>query len=213
MKKRYRVFLLDVVYVLACLLFLFLTITSVSKDVISIIINGILFVVVFWIFFNAKRTMKNIVDITRNLTNASHKITVDFQKEQRYLWEKYNDENSESLFQNEYLVEIYKKYIFERNRLASISENKYKCDISDYINEDLIDSLMKKNVYNLVPGVMTGLGILGTFVGLSFGLQNFNTGSTKEIEESIAPLMNGIKVAFHTSMYGMLFSFFFNYVY
>ena len=213
MKKKYRVHLLDVVYVIACLLFLFLTITSESRDVTSIIINGVLFVVVFLIFFNAKRTMKNIVDITRNLQNATKKITVDFEKEQKYLWEKYSSENNETLFQNKYLVEIYKKYMFERNRLASISENKYKCDISDYINEDLIDSLMKKNVYNLVPGVMTGLGILGTFIGLSFGLQNFNTGSTQEIEASIAPLMNGIKVAFHTSIYGMLFSLCFNYVY
>lgn len=213
MKKKYRVPLLDVVYVFACLLFLFLTITSESRDVISIIINGVLFVIVFWIFFNAKRTMKNIVDITRNLQNATKKITVDFEKEQKYLWEKYSSENSEVLFQNKYLTEIYKKYMCERNRLASISENNYKCDISDYINEDLIDSLMKKNVYNLVPGVMTGLGILGTFIGLSFGLQNFNTGSTQEIEASIAPLMNGIKVAFHTSIYGMLFSLCFNYVY
>lgn len=77
----------------------------------------------------------------------------------------------------------------------------------------MIDALMKKNVYNLVPGVMTGLGILGTFVSLSLGLQNFNTGNTEEIEASIAPLMNGIKVAFHTSIYGMLFSLVFNYVY
>ena len=116
-------------------------------------------------------------------------------------------------FQNEHLMKVYKKYRFDRKRLATVSANNYKCDISDYINEDLIDSLMKKNIYNLVPGVMTGLGILGTFVGLSFGLQNFNTGGTEEIEASIAPLMNGIKVAFHTSIYGMLFSLFFNYIY
>lgn len=213
MRKNYRIHLLDFVYGATFLLFLYLTFSSESRDIYSIIINGLLFMIVFWIFFNAKRTMKSIVAITQDLKNATQKITVDFEKDQKYLWEKYNSENCEALFQNSHLVDIYKKYTFERKRLASISENKYKCDISDYINEELIDSLMKKNVYNLIPGVMTGLGILGTFVGLSFGLQNFNTGNTEEIEASIAPLMNGIKVAFHTSIYGMLFSLFFNYVY
>ena len=60
---------------------------------------------------------------------------------------------------------------------------------------------------------MTGLGILGTFIGLSLGLQHFSTGSTAEVTNSIAPLMDGIKVAFHTSIYGMVFSLVFNYVY
>ena len=212
MKKNY-IHLLDMVYGLAVIVCLYLTFTSESLDINSIVINGALFIIVFWIFFKAKKAMKNIVDITQDLKNAIQKITTDFEQEQKYLWEKYNGENGEALFQNNYLVESYKKYTFERNRLASISENKYKCDVSDYINEEMIDALMKKNVYNLVPGVMTGLGILGTFVGLSFGLQNFNTGNTEEIEASIAPLMNGIKVAFHTSIYGMLFSLVFNYVY
>lgn len=212
MKKSY-INLLNIVYGFAVLVCLYLTFTSQSLDIYSIIINVLLFVIVFWIFFKAKNTMKNIVNITQDLKNATQKITTDFEQEQKYLWEKYNGENGEALFQNNYLVESYKKYTFERNRLASISENKYKCDVSDYINEEMIDVLMKKNVYNLVPGVMTGLGILGTFVGLSFGLQNFNTGNTEEIEASIAPLMNGIKVAFHTSIYGMLFSLVFNYVY
>lgn len=212
MKKNY-IHLLDIVYGLAVVVCLYLTFTSESLDINSIMINGALFIIVFWIFLKAKKAMKNIVDITQDLKNAIQKITTDFEQEQKYLWEKYNGENGETLFQNNYLVESYKKYTFERNRLASISENKYKCDVSDYINEEMIDALMKKNVYNLVPGVMTGLGILGTFVGLSFGLQNFNTGNTEEIEASIAPLMNGIKVAFHTSIYGMLFSLVFNYVY
>ncbi len=60
---------------------------------------------------------------------------------------------------------------------------------------------------------MTGLGILGTFIGLTIGLQQFNTGSASEITNSISPLIQGIKVAFHTSIYGMVFSLIFSFVY
>ena len=73
--------------------------------------------------------------------------------------------------------------------------------------------MIKKGILSIIPGVMTGLGILGTFIGLSIGLQNFNTGSAAEITNSIAPLMDGIKIAFHTSIYGMVFSLIFNFVY
>lgn len=44
------------------------------------------------------------------------------------------------------------------------------------------------------------LGVLGTFVGIFIGLQNFNINS---IEESIPPLLSGLKTAFVTSIYGM----------
>ena len=60
----------------------------------------------------------------------------------------------------------------------------YKCDIEEYINFNLIDTVIHRNRMNQVAGVMTGLGILGTFIGLSIGLQSFNTGSTAEITNS-----------------------------
>ena len=67
-------------------------------------------------------------------------------------------------------------------------ERSAQCDIDDYLNEYYIDSVMKCGLISIVPGVMTGLGILGTFIGLSFGLQNFNTGSASIITDSIPPV-------------------------
>ena len=107
----------------------------------------------------------------------------------------------------------YQDYQYELERIVHTDKTYYKCDIEDYIGFDLIDSTIHRDRLNQVAGVMTGLGILGTFIGLSLGLQSFNTGTTAEITNSIAPLMGGIKVAFHTSIYGMVFSLVFNYIY
>ena len=60
---------------------------------------------------------------------------------------------------------------------------------------------------------MTGLGILGTFVGLIVGLANFNTSSTQEITNGIENLLGGIKTAFHTSIGGVCISLIYNYFY
>lgn len=212
MQKKNKIWILVITFVILGGFCLYLMFTGENKGLNrDSAINIALFAIVAWIYFHARKKMKIIVDITCDLYQATEKIK-NCEKESKDLWEKYSSDNNE-LFQNEELKEVYEKYLLERKRLASISDNKYKCDISEYINEEFIDSLMKKNLYNLVPGVMTGLGILGTFVGLSFGLEEFNTGNTQEIEASIAPLMSGIKVAFHTSIYGMIFSLVFNYVY
>jgi hypothetical protein len=49
-------------------------------------------------------------------------------------------------------------------------------------------------------GEIVGLGILGTFWGIFIGLQSFDT---THIQESIPPLLDGLKTAFLTSIAGM----------
>ena len=84
------------------------------------------------------------------------------------------------------------------------------CDISDYINEDLLDKIGHASYNEMVGAILTGTGILGTFVGLVFGLSDFNVA---EIESTLDPLIAGIKVAFLTSIYGMVSSVIFNLYY
>lgn len=47
---------------------------------------------------------------------------------------------------------------------------------------------------------LVSVGVLGTFVGIFIGLQHFDP---HEIDKSIPPLLNGLKVAFVTSILGM----------
>lgn len=51
-----------------------------------------------------------------------------------------------------------------------------------------------------VPTLLTSLGILGTFVGIVIALLDFDSG---QIAESIPPLLDGVKVAFVTSVFGL----------
>lgn len=52
---------------------------------------------------------------------------------------------------------------------------------------------------------IVGLGLLGTFLGIFLGLQDFNP---NQIQESIPPLLEGLKTAFWTSILGMSVSMF-----
>jgi len=58
-------------------------------------------------------------------------------------------------------------------------------------------------VYDSIPTVFTTLGILGTFVGIYFGLQKFDV---NDITGSIPTLLDGLKTAFTTSILGISLS-------
>ena len=51
-----------------------------------------------------------------------------------------------------------------------------------------------------LSGLMTGVGILGTFFGVVVGLQDFDP---NKISDSIGPLLDGLKVSFSTSVMGL----------
>ena len=55
-------------------------------------------------------------------------------------------------------------------------------------------------------GTLVGLGLLGTFLGLTLGIKDFDSSSTQNIQKSIQLLLSGMGTAFITSLVGMLLS-------
>lgn len=56
---------------------------------------------------------------------------------------------------------------------------------------------------NAGSGLLVGLGLLGTFLGLTIGVMDFDSGSAEAIQSSINELLNGMGTAFATSLVGM----------
>lgn len=81
-----------------------------------------------------------------------------------------------------------------------------RCDIQNFLNEDAIENYVHRSVLEGVSDILTSLGILGTFVGLVMGLREFDPSGYEQMTGSVTPLINGIKVAFITSIYGIALS-------
>ena len=79
-------------------------------------------------------------------------------------------------------------------------------DVEDYINEDEIDLHVHKKILEMAPDIFTSLCILGTFIGLVWGLKSFEPSSYETMTTSVSALVDGIKVAFLTSIYGIAFA-------
>ena len=173
----------------------------------------IILVIVAIIFLTCERTaFMPVSSMVTDLKRVTMRIRGDSEGTEQFLWNKYRA-MGENLFTDDTLRSRYRDFLRESDRVAAMGKVYIRCDLEDYINEELTDEACHRGLLGQVPGALTGLGILGTFVGLSLGLQHFATESTVAITESIAPLMGGIKVAFYTSIYGMVFSLVFNYVF
>lgn len=161
----------------------------------------IAFIVVFLaiIFAEALFCRSRLISITKNLKMARQNLK-DLTLEKNTL--------PDNIFENKYLNKLYSDY-----KNACINRN---ADITEYINEATINTCANKNISDLIPGMMTALGILGTFIGLAVGLQKFSIGNDEvELIKNITGLTDGIKIAFHTSIIGVslsiVYSFLHNY--
>ena len=132
-----------------------------------------------------------LLNITRRLRGKLESLSKNF---------------AEDLIKNDELfTQVWKDY---QESFIEFNEGKKTDELSyDYFNEkNLLSSNTNLRLINSIPATLVGIGILGTFVGLTYGISNFQTGSTEEIKSSIQDLLSGMGTAFVSSIYGMLLS-------
>ncbi|MBK84517.1 MAG: hypothetical protein CMD81_11875 [Gammaproteobacteria bacterium] len=82
-----------------------------------------------------------------------------------------------------------------------------------YLNaRELMPDLFDNKFVGFVPSLMTGFGVLGTFIGIQLGIGGleFNVDDIENVTNSITMLLAGSTVAFMTSIWGIFFSLIFS---
>ena len=85
------------------------------------------------------------------------------------------------------------------------------CNVEDYINDDTVThGPGNATLAELIPSLLTSLGILGTFMGMTSGLSGLDVSSTETMMAGIQNLLQGMQYAFGTSVAGVACSIVFN---
>ncbi len=85
------------------------------------------------------------------------------------------------------------------------------CNVEDYINDDTVThGPGNAPLAELIPGLLTSLGILGTFIGMMRGLGGLDFSNADAIIDGIPTLLTGMQFAFGTSVAGVSCSIIFN---
>lgn len=182
-------------------------ISSYSNLIINIgflLLIGILFII-------SAASFSKLHRCTWALVNVTGLIKKEYAEKNQNLWSVYK--GKKNIFENEMLDDAFSRY---QKYIAAYETKKgllKTCDLEVYINEDLLDQAGSSHFNSSLSGTLTGLGILGTFIGLSLGLGAFSGDDIYTISDNVGPLLSGMKVAFHTSVYGIFFSLIFNFIY
>ena len=183
-----------------------------TSSTVNLMINvGFLFLMGALLFVSLK-SFKQVANCTDELIYETSQLQEKYKNNGgKNLSSEYLKETQ--VFEDLELNEAFKKYQTQMKLFWTKRGFREVCDIEEYINEDLMDRIGKNFFNSAMPGTLTGLGILGTFLGLSLGLASFQGGDLLELSDNMGPLLGGMKVAFHTSVYGILFSLVFSFVY
>lgn len=209
--KSYRVLFIFYLLTVAFILYINGVFTGEMSSLSNLIINVVFLAVIGILFLVSVISFSRLNYCTEALSRVTDDIYRAYDNDNRELWEKYK--NMKKVFDNDVLDEAF--YLYKK-RMKSFETKRglsKVCDIEDYINEDLVDQVGMNYYNSAISGTMTGLGILGTFIGLSIGLGSFNGNDIYTITDNVGPLLEGMKVAFHTSVYGIFFSLIFTFVY
>lgn len=165
---------------------------------------GIIFIISGISFVRLNRCTDELSDVAEQMYQRA-------RDKGENVWEEYRDKKD--VFRENHLRAAFSQYKARMRNSCTARGYVNVCDIEEYVNEDLVDGVGMTFFNSGVSGTLTGLGILGTFLGLSLGLGSFQGNDIFTISDNVGPLLSGMKVAFHTSVYGIFFSLVFNFVY
>lgn len=146
----------------------------------------VIVIVVIFLFY-----VFRLLSVTRRIRRKLESLSKDFSEEVI---------KKDKLFKQVWTD--YQESFIEFNGGKKTDEFSY-----DYFNEKhLLSANTNLRLINSIPATLVGFGILGTFIGLTYGISNFQTSSTEQIKDSIETLLSGMGTAFVSSIYGMLLS-------
>ena len=212
--KRYGYYLLIALYfgVVAIILYVngvftgeLLSLTNLAINLGFLLVMGILMVLAMCNFARLNR-------LADDLANGAAKLN-SMYKENGHATVILTGSNYGEIFAEKDLKSALHRYCMRLEKYRTRNGYKEGPDIDEYIGEELFDRIGNTHFNSGIPGMMTGLGILGTFLGLAIGLGSFNGDDIYTISDNVSPLLTGMKVAFHTSVYGIFFSLTYSLIY
>lgn len=161
----------------------------------------------FWVAVKKRQNeLQNTIKILKNAIDALHngKLT----NTQLYA------EIDNAFLTNTILETTWKQY--RKNIINMPGEENRKgvtVEAEIYFTVSVLLSGIKNDFWKNLAGIFTGLGILGTFVGLTIGVIGIDAKSMNGLQQGISQLLNGTSTAFFTSIVGIFCAIVFNWLY
>jgi len=140
---------------------------------------------VFRIIFGLRRYTQSIITIKENQPESQleHLKSLFQQPELKHAWTEFE----ESLHPQRELENGEEKIVRVRATAPSASF---------FSEQQLVDIPLNTEFFKHLPGILTGVGIIGTFYGLMIGLSHFDPSTPEQVTSSVNNLLHDVLYAF-----------------
>ncbi len=198
---RRGIIFLSAFFAVVCVVLIVMSPDYLSMMIIGIMTAAIFFGLVFGVIPNLK--------FCQGFRDGQKSIDRTFEINADYVWTAV--ENVLPFFKQKQLDEMFSGYL--RNVRDQKEKGVVISDIEDTMNEESLAIHSWRGVVLQIAGILTALGLLGTFLGLVTGISTVEFSSAEATMESIENLLHGISTAFYTSIVGVILSILFNIAY
>ncbi|TNS85821.1 hypothetical protein FIC09_18855, partial [Escherichia coli] len=123
-------------------------------------------------------------------------------------------EHLKSLFQrselkhawNEFEESLHSQYELENGEEKIVRIRATAPSASFFSEQQLVDIPLNTEFFKHLPGILTGMGIIGTFYGLMIGLNHFDPSTPEQVSSSVNNLLRDVLYAFLGSAFAIFAS-------
>lgn len=183
-----------------------LALTSVQPYMVPATVMGLVsFAFLCFIFFyfyksiTIVRRLKKYTQSINSIENNDPENQLNYlknlfvQPELKHAWSEF----AESLHPQHELIGGEEKIVKVRATAPSASY---------FSEQQLVDIPLNTEFFKHLPGILTGVGIIGTFYGLMIGLNHFDPSTPEQVTSSVNNLLHDVLYAFLGSAFAIFFS-------
>lgn len=107
---------------------------------------------------------------------------------------------------NEYAETLHNQYREHEGERVLVSSRATSGAAHYFSAQNVVDTPLATEFFKHLPGILTGIGIVGTFFGLMLGLQHFDPSTPEQVNASVDKLLKDVLFAFIGSFLSILAS-------
>ncbi|EFD0822186.1 type I Zorya anti-phage system protein ZorA1 [Escherichia coli] len=157
---------------------------------------------IFFYFFRAVKIINGLKKYTQSINSIEnnepgnqlqHLQSLFVQPELKHAW-------------NEFEESLHSQYELEDGEEKIVRIRATAPSASFFSEQQLVDIPLNTEFFKHLPGILTGVGIIGTFYGLMIGLNHFDPSTPEQVSSSVNNLLRDVLYAFLGSAFAITFS-------
>lgn len=183
-----------------------LALTSVQPYVVPATVIGLVsFAFLCFIFFYLFRSVK-IINSLKKYTQSINSIENNEPDDQlQHLQNLFVQPEIKHAW-NEFEESLHSQYELEDGEEKIVRIRATAPSASFFSEQQLVDIPLNTEFFKHLPGILTGVGIIGTFYGLMIGLNHFDPSTPEQVSSSVNNLLRDVLYAFLGSAFAIFAS-------